>query len=897
MDTVKVIINGKTVECNKDSYVLEAARKAGIEIPTLCEHEMLDPCKGSACRICVVEIEGRKNLAPSCSTPVMDGMVIKTDTERIMETRKIILELLLADHPQDCMTCESAGSCKLQDYAYDYDIKKSRFEPEQDQMKEIDDSNEFYIYDENKCILCRQCVRVCESLQCNNSIGFSERGFPTKVSVPFNLPLSKSTCVSCGNCVSVCPTGALTAKSRHKFRAWEVKKTKTTCPYCGVGCQMNLLVKDNKVVGVEPLSGLANKGLLCVKGKFGHGFVNHPDRLKTPLMKNKKGSFEEITWEEAYKVIVDRIKKTKKDSGSDSLAGLSSARCTNEENYLFQKMVRAGFGTNNVDHCARLCHASTVAGLATTLGSGAMTNSNIEALGSDVIFISGSNTTETHPVIGAFIKQAKLNGTKIIVAEPRRIELADKADVFLQITPGTNVAIYNGLMHVIIKEGLEDKEYIKERTENYEELKALLDDYTPEKVGKICGVNPDDIIKAARIYAGGKKSAIYYSMGVTQHSTGTQGVMSLSNLALLCGNIGIESGGVNPLRGQNNVQGACDLGCLPGDYPGYQKVFDKEKNKKFQDAWGVKLSEKAGLTVTEIMKKGEEGEIKFLYIMGENPMISDPDINHVEKALEKIDFVVVQDIFMSETAEYADLVLPAVSFAEKDGTFTNTERRVQRIRKAVDLGTDAKPDWEILTEIINRLGIESSYESSSDIMDEISTLTPQYGGISYERIEEEGLQWPCPDKNHSGTKYLHKGKFARGLGLFKPAPYIESAELPDDEYPVILTTGRMLYHFHTRTMTKRVEGIDRLYPKSYIEINPATAHKYNIKDNEKIKVISRRGEIESTAAVKDIVEEGVVFMPFHFGDGAANYLTNPVLDPIAKIPEFKVCAVKLEKIV
>lgn len=525
-----------------------------------------------------------------------------------------------------------------------------------------------------------------------------------------------------------------------------------------------------------------------------------------------------------------------------------------------------------------------------------MTNSIEEVLNADVIFISGSNTTEAHPVIGAFMKQAKAKGAKIIVAEPRRINLAEEAEVFLQIKPGTNIALFNSLMNVIIEENLMDKAYIEERTENYNELESVVIEYTPEKVSKICGIDADDIRKAARLYAKADKAGIFYSMGVTQHSTGTHGVMAVSNLALLCGNIGKESSGVNPLRGQNNVQGACDLGALPGDLPGYQKVYNPDVIKKFEKSWDAKLSDKVGLTVTEIMNKGEEGIIKFLYIMGENPMISDPDLNHAKTALESIDFVVVQDIFFTETAEKADVILPAASFAEKDGTFTNTERRIQRVRKAINSIRQSKPDWEILMNIMNRLGYEKTYNHPSEIMDEISSLTPQYGGISYDRIEEVGLQWPCPTKDHKGTKYLHKGQCARGKGLFKPADYAESAEVTDAEYPYILTTGRILFHYHTKTMTGRVEGINELYPESFIQIHPTTANRLGLKDNDKVKVTSRRGEVISTAKITDIVEEDVMFMPFHFADGAANYLTNSVLDPIAKIPELKVSAIKLEKV-
>lgn len=524
-----------------------------------------------------------------------------------------------------------------------------------------------------------------------------------------------------------------------------------------------------------------------------------------------------------------------------------------------------------------------------------MTNSIGEVLNADVIFVTGSNTTENHPVIGAQMRQAKRRGAKIIVVDPRSIDLVKDADVFLQIKPGTNIALLNAMMNVIIEEGLEDKKYIDERTENYENLVELVKDYTPEKCADICEVKADDIRKAARIYANAPKAGIFYAMGVTQHTTGTHGVMSVSNLALLCGNIGIESGGVNPLRGQNNVQGACDMGGLPATFPGYQKVVNPEVIEKFEKAWDVKLSDKVGITIPEIIHGAETGDIKFMYIMGENPMLSDPDINHVKKGLENLDFLVVQDIFLTETAELADVVLPAASFAEKYGTFTNTERRIQMVRKAINPVGDTKPDWKIVMEIMNELGYEKKYSSASDVMDEIASVTPQYGGISYERIEKIDIQWPCPSKDHPGTKYLHKGKCARGKGLFMPVDYVKSAEVPDIDYPLLMTTGRILYHYHTRTMTGRVEGLNQKAGHSYVEINPSTANKLGIKDGEKVKLYSRRGEIITTAKITDIVEEDVVFMPFHFADGAANYLTNTELDEICKIPELKVCAVRLEK--
>jgi formate dehydrogenase major subunit len=895
MSTVNISIDGQTLQVPGGTTILAAARSIGIDIPTLCHLEMEKRFnqQAAACRVCVVEIANRRNLAPACATAVTDGMVIHSESPRVVEARKTVINLMLSDHPLDCLTCEQAGNCALQDLCYRYDITHTAFPGERNDFP-IDDSNPFYLAELNKCVACRRCVMVCGNFQHAHAIGFSQRGFATHPSAPFDQPISDSDCVSCGNCVSVCPTGALRPKSREKFRFWEVRRVKTICSYCGVGCEMNLLVKNNKVVGVEPSDGPANEGLLCVKGKFGFNFINHGDRLTTPLIK-KGGRFVEAGWDEAYALIASKLREIKGESGPGALAGLASARVTNEENYLFMKMVRAVFGTNNVDHCARLCHASTVAGLATTLGSGAMTNSIHEISDADVIFVTGSNTTETHPVIGAKIRQAVAAGARLIVAEPRRIDLVKQADIFLQITPGTNVALYNGMMNVILEEGLQNGEFIRERCENYDELVRVIKNYTPEKVADICGIAADDLRRAARLYAGAGAASIFYSMGVTQHSTGTSGVMGISNLALLCGQIGKASAGVNPLRGQNNVQGACDMGCLPGDFTGYQKVADPAAVAKFEKAWGVKLPTDPGHTVTEIIPMAGKGEIRFLYIMGENPMLSDPDQKHVKAGLEALDFLVVQDIFLTETAELADVVLPAASFAEKDGTFTNTERRVQRVRRAIPPVGQARADWVILQEMMGHLGYHKTYADPSEIMEEIASLTPSYGGISFTRLEQETLQWPCPTADHPGTTFLHGDKCARGPGLFQPRDFRPSAELPDATYPFILTTGRILYHYHTKTMTGKEEGLNKLFPGSFVEIHPGAAAKLGIADGCRVRISTRRGVVEAMARVTDKLRENVLFMPFHFADGPANALTNPVLDPVAKIPELKSCAAKVEK--
>lgn len=884
---------------DKKMTILELCRENNIEIPTLCHMDMFsreDAGKNASCRLCMVEVNGK--LVPSCATDIFDGIEIITKNEHVIEARKMVLDLIVSDHPLDCMTCEVAGDCKLQDYCYDYDIKETSY-PGAKNHFEIDFSNKFFYRDLDKCILCKQCVNICNEFQCSNALTVSNRGFESKIAIEFDKGMGDSgVCVNCGNCVSVCPVGALIPKSKVKFRTWETKKIKTICSYCGVGCEMNLVVKNNTVVDVEPLNGPANKNLLCVKGKFAYKFIDHPDRLKTPLIR-KNGKLEEATWEEAYELIASKFHETMDNFGSEAFAGLASARCTNEDNYLFQKMTRAIFKTNSVDHCARLCHASTVSGLAATFGSGAMTNSIDEISETDVIFVTGSNTTETHPIIGSRIRQAVKKGAKLIVADPRKIELFENASVAMQIKPGTNIALFNGLMHVIIENNLQDKEFISSRTNGIEELYGTVKSYTPKRVAKICNINASDIIEAGLLFGKANKASIFYAMGVTQHATGTQGVMSIANLAMLTGNVGKSGTGVNPLRGQNNVQGACDLGGLPNTYPGYQKVILPEIKAKFEKAWGVtELSDKIGLTVTEITEEIHKEKIKFLYIMGENPMVSDPNLNHVEEAFkEHLDFLVVQDIFLTETATLADVVLPATSFAEKDGTFTNTERRIQRVRKAVDAPGEAKADWVILSELMTKMGYETHYNSVDEIMDEIAEISPIYAGVSFNRLENETLAWPVKDFNHPGTKFLHENEFARGKGEFKAAEYVESKELPNEEFPMMLTTGRILHHYHTRSMTGRVEGIDELYPESFVEIHPEDAAKLKIKEGEMVKITSRRGEIESKAFITDRVASGLIFIPFHFAIGAANRLTSSThLDPIAKIPELKVSAVRVERI-
>lgn len=671
----------------------------------------------------------------------------------------------------------------------------------------------------------------------------------------------------------------------------------TTCPYCGCGCGLYLQVIDNKIEGVLPCkTHPISEGKLCIKGWNAHQFVDSEKRLKKPLIK-KNGAFEEVGWDEAIDYTATQLKKIKEEDGAQALGVLSSAKCTNEENFLAMKFARSVLGTNNLDHCARLCHSPTVAGLAAAFGSGAMTNSIPEIEEADCILITGSNTTENHPLIGTRILRAKERGAKIIVVDPRRIHLSEHADIHVRQRLGTDVAWINGLMHIIIHEGWDDRDFIEKRTEGFSKLKEKVEEYPPHKVEQITGIAEADLRKIAEIYAKSEKSSIIYNMGITQHTSGTDNVLSTANLAMLTGNVGKRSTGVNPLRGQNNVQGACDMGALPNVYSGYQSVLNDEVRRKFENAWGVELPIEAGLTVVEMMDAAAKGRIKGMFIMAENPMLSDPDIGHVREALENLKFLAVQDIFLTETAQLADVVLPGVSFAERDGTFTSTDRRVQRIRKAIEPIGDSKPDWQIICQLAEKLGSPNfKYSSPEDIFEEIAQLTPIYQGISYQRIETGGLQWPCRTDDDPGTEFLHQGKFTKGLGTFTPVDFREPAELPDNQYPLMLTTGRIMFHFHTGTMTRNSPALDHEVKEAFVEISPGDAGKLGIADNEIIKVASRRGEIKVKAKITNRVEKGVVFIPFHFAEAAANVLTNPALDPVAKIPEFKVCAVRVEKI-
>jgi formate dehydrogenase alpha subunit len=890
-----IIINGNEFDFEQGETILQVAQRNDIDIPTLCYLEGAAPT--GACRVCVVEVKGARNLVASCATPAGHKMIVETESERVVQSRKTNLELLLSSGPHNCLTCEANGDCRLQELAYRYQIESVRF-PESPIIYPTETGNPLIIRDFSRCIVCGRCVQACNEIQVNNAISYGYRGSASKIVARGDLPYHESDCVFCGECIRVCPVGALIEKpSRFHGRPWELHKVKTTCAYCGVGCQLELNIKDNNIVKVTGCEDTApNYGSLCVKGRFGYDFVNQDNRLKAPLIK-ENGRFREASWDEAYSLIVDRLGTIKSSYGPDAIGVFSSAKITNEENYLAQKFARAVIGTNNVDHCARLCHASTVAGLVASFGSGAMTNPIADIENSKLILVTGSNTTEAHPVISAHMKRAvEFGGTKLILVDPRRIPLSKSATLWLRQNLGTDVAWINGMMHVIIGEDLYDRGYVEERTEGFEALKKAVEKYTPEYVARITGIPARDLTEAAHMYAQARPASIFFAMGITQHTTGTDNVKSLANLSMLCGNVGVPGGGVNPLRGQNNVQGACDLGALPNVYSGYQPIDNQVVRERMAAAWSVEeLPDSPGLTVTEMVAEAGAGKIKALYIIGENPLVSDPDLNHAEQALAQLDFLAVQDIFLTDTARLADVVLPSASFAEKEGTFTNTERKVQRVRKAIQSPGMARQDWQIIADLSTRMGYPMAYRNSQEIMHEIARVTPSYGGITYSRLEREDLHWPCPSLDHPGTPRLHAERFTRGLGAFHSIDYLPPAELPDGDYPLYLTTGRVLYHFHTGTMTMQSEGLNDLAPESFVEIAPVDAREYDVGEGDLLKVRSRRGEITVRTRISDQAVAGTVFIPFHFAKAAANRLTNAALDPIAKIPEFKVCAVAIEK--
>ncbi len=908
---VQVSIDGEALRVPADSTVLTAAKRLGIEIPTLCYDPRL-PVTGS-CRMCMVEEENVHSLVPACARQVREGQIVRTTTPRVARARRVMIELLITDHPQPCTKANlEPEGCELEAHARKYGVAASRF-PRSGAYSEADESNPGIIFDASACINCYRCVRACDEIQVNEVIGLKRRGFSTQVIFDLDDPMGKSTCVTCGECVQACPTGALIEKTRALGPPEaSLEVIRSVCPYCGVGCLVDYHVDRaaNRVAyATGALEGPANRGRLCVKGRFGWDYAQHPQRLTVPLIRrpgvprsplNGRATsevFREATWEEALDLLASRLLELKERCGPRALAGLSSAKCTNEENYLFQRIIRAGLGTGNIDHCTRLCHSSSVYALQTAIGSGSMSNTIADFGEADVLLVTGSNTTENHPVIATFLKEATKRGSKLIVADPREIPLVRHATIHLQNRPGTDVALYNGIMHVILEEGLVDEAFVADRTEGFEELRRIVTPYTPELVEKLTGVPKDKIVQAARLYGRSRKSAILWGMGISQHTTGSDNSFALINLALLTGNIGRPGTGLNPLRGQNNVQGASDMGAIPMYYPGYVPVENPEERARFERAWGVSLDPVPGLTVTEMFEAAMDGHLKGLYVMGENPVLSDANLAKVREAMLLFEFIGVQDIFLTETAEYADIVLPTASGLEKLGTYVNTDRHVQLGRPVLNPPGQARQDWEILIELGKRLGMAMPFHSPADIQAEIQRVVPAYAGITHDRVASRSVQWPCPTPDHPGTSILFGESFPRGRGAFHPAEFVPARELPDPDFPYVLNTGRVLEHWHTGTMTRRAKVLDELNPRPFADVSPVDLAKEGIRDRELIRVISRRGSIELEAHASGRMTPGTVFIPFHYAEAAANLLTIDALDPHAKIPEFKFCAVRLERVI
>ncbi|GAB4580775.1 MAG: formate dehydrogenase subunit alpha [Anaerolineales bacterium] len=1014
--TIHLTINNNPIQAQTGQTILQAAQANGLTIPTLCYHKDLSPA--GSCRLCVVEVEGWRGELAACTTQVSEGMIVHTETPALRRSRKMILEMLLQNYYDNGYALgDHVGDTEFEKWVIEYEALKpieiQQFSDSANQQtnklasqpitnyqlpntqyltphlqspisKINSDPNPFIWVDMNKCILCTRCVRACAEIQGRFVWGVGERGGATKIIAGNDTTLLDARCESCGACVAYCPTGALDNKLSMGLGKPE-KVITTTCSYCGVGCQFDLHVRDNKILRVVSNPDAQPNGMhLCVKGRYGYDYVNHPDRLTKPKVRrylldnapkpeamqrfrasaNQQPSkpaneqtnkpitnhqlpittpwdWVETDWHTALDLIARKVVQVRRESGVNAIGVMSSAKCTNEENYLMNKFARQVVGTHNIDHCARLCHAPTVAGLAAAYGSGAMTNPFRDtAENAKAVLIIGSNTTEQHPVFGSMLRQAVLQrGLKIVVADPRRIDIAEYATpryggIHIRQKPGTDVALINGLMHIILKNGWEDKAYIEARTENFEALKEVVAKYPPEIAAQITGIPVEQLHQAAEILALNKPMAVIWAMGITQHTKGVLNVMSLANLQMLLGNIGIPGGGVNPLRGQNNVQGACDMGGLPNVFPAYQPVTSPEAREKFEKAWEldgrpraedrfpfsgppspVLFGDKPGLTVTEMVNLAGEGKVRLLYILGENPLMSDPDVNHARACLGQAEFVVLQEIFPSETSEFADVLLPGVSFAEKDGTFTNSERRLRLVQKALEPVGEARPDWEIIADLARRvLALEGrepvgpqagwQYAHPREIMAEISVLAPSYAGVTHARLAAgEQLHWPVKSLDHPGTPILHIGQFARGKGKFHACEHLDAKELPDEEYPYYLNTGRVLYHWHGAEMTRRAEGLLEVYPEALVEISPEDAVKIGINGKDpsttlragRVRVTSRRGEMIARAIVTERVSAGMIFANFHFpGAQNANNLTIAALDPTAKIPEFKVCAVRVE---
>jgi formate dehydrogenase major subunit len=904
---VSFFLDGKEVSASPGETIWQVAKRQGLTITHLCHKDTPGYHATGSCRACVVEVEGERALSASCVRRPEAGMKVSTDSKRAVRSRKMVLELLLADHAQET---SSADTSHFQVTTRREDVLGSRFAPSLLPLA-TDKSHPAFSFNPSLCIHCGLCVRACREVQANDVIGLSARGARTKIVFDFDDPLDTSHCVACGECLQACPTNALFSNTPKETPD---KIVKTLCPYCGVGCQTALSVKDNKIIHVDGRLGPANQGMLCVKGRFGMDYVNHPHRLTKPLIRKNPSSkdadlssidpgrplshFREASWDEALDHAAKGFLKIIEESGDGFLAGIGSAKASNEEGYLFQKLIRTGLHTHNVDHCARLCHSASVSALMEGIGSGAVSAPFTDCALSDVIIVIGCNPNTNHPVASSFIKNAARKNARLIVIDPTGQALQRDAEISVRNKPGSDVALLNAVMNVIVEEGLENRVFIEARTSDFAAFCDNLKAFTPEAMAPKCGVDAATIRAIAQAYATAERAMIFWGMGITQHVHGTNNARCLSALALMCGQIGRPGTGLHPLRGQNNVQGASDVGILPAFLPGYQKVNDDGARAKFEELWRSPLPKEPGITVVEMVHAALKDEIKGMFIMGENPAMSDPDIQTVRKGLASLEHLVVQEIFLTETAMLADVVLPATAHPEKTGTFTNTNRQVQLGRKALDAPGDARQDWWILQELARRLGLDWDYSGPSEIFEELRSCWPALEGISWSRLERCGsVTHPCSDETKPGKAVIMGDRFNTpdGLGKFVCVDVVSPDELPDQEYPLILTTGRLLEHWHTGAMSRRTKVLDELEPEAIAHLAPLDMSELEIVPGERISLSTRRGEIHLSARLDAGIPKGMVFVPFCFSEAPANALTNPVLDPLAKIPEYKFCAVKVTK--
>jgi formate dehydrogenase alpha subunit len=890
---MKLTIDGRPVEVPAGATVLDGVNRLAIALPQLCKDPDRAPL--GACRTCLVHVEDMRGTPAACHLPAREGMVVNTTHPDVVRVRAMVLDLtrsMLTPGPARDGFAQVGDACARHGIAAPTFAPLHRFER--------DASKSFFVLDREACILCGRCTTACDDVQRIGAIAMLGRGHAMKVGVFADGPMSTSVCTSCGQCVATCPTGALRPK---EAAAPIARRVATTCPYCGVGCGIELAVRDDGrlsvMAGDEP-GNRSSEGMLCVKGRFGTGFVHARDRVTRPLVR-RDGRLQETTWDQALDVAAEGLARHRGRFGA-----LASAKATNEDGYLVQKLCRVVMGTNNVDHCTRLCHSPSVEAMLVSMGSGATSNSYVDYEEAGCIMAVGADASANHPVIAVRFRRAMGRGARIVVVNPRRVELCDQADLWLQQRPGTDVALFNAMAKVILDEGLANLEFVRGRTEGFEEWRRSVEAWPLGRAAGVTGVPADAIAQAARWYARPPfaGSCLVWGMGVTQHTNGTHNAHALLNLSLVTGQLGSPGSGISPLRGQNNVQGCGDAGCIPTNLPGYQG-YDAATLARFERAWGARPPEHPGLVVTEMVEACLTGDIRAMYVVGENPLLSEPDLHHAEKALGQLEMLVVQDLFLHETAERAHVFLPAASFAEKDGTFTNSERRVQRVRAAIPPAGDARPDWWITAELAKRvarqLGLDVAarfeYPGPSAVFDEMARLVPFLGGLSHARLDREGgLQWPCPAPDHPGTRFLYADAFPRGKGRFVPAVQtVEAAELPDPDYPFILNTGRLLYHWHGGTLTRRVQGLMELAPRLEIAIHPADARRLGVESGDPLRVTSRRGELTGAARVTEAVRAGAIFVPFvKLADSAANFLTNAACDPSSKIPEYKVCAVRVE---